>query len=102
MDTKTLSSLEKRSETDFISFLVSYSVKNNYSLALCRLPNSEVRRAILSRDYRKVKKDSLLEESPAGFIFSPSDNTKDSYFLDADFTFCVENVEIKLPATPPE
>ncbi|HEY8936186.1 MAG TPA: chorismate-binding protein [Cyclobacteriaceae bacterium] len=102
MDTKTLSSLEKRSETDLISFLVNYSIKNNYSLALWRLPNSEVRRAILSREYKKVKKDNLLEESPAGFIFSPFDNTKDSYFLDADFSFCFEKGEIKLPSTPAE
>jgi isochorismate synthase len=102
MNTQTSVSKEKLSETEFFSFLTDHAFDNNLSLALWRLPNQTVKHVILSQHALLIKKDYPVEDLSTGFIFAPFDKDKDSTFLPADFSFSIDNDELRPPENPTE
>jgi isochorismate synthase len=102
MDTQTSVSAETLSETDFFSFLTNHAFDNKLSIAIWRLPNKTIKHVILSQENKLIKKDFPVEDLPEGFIFAPFDKEKERIFLPADFSFSIENQELKAPENSTE
>jgi isochorismate synthase len=102
MDTHTSVLTEKLSETDFFSFLTNHAFDNKLSIAIWRLPNQTTKHVILSQENQLIKKNFPVENLPSGFIFAPFDKEKDSIFLPGDFSFSIENQELKAPENSSE
>jgi len=82
-----------------ISNVIALAVRNNFSLALWRLPANNTHRLIISRKLTWLKQHEPLETLPAGFLFAPFDHSLDRIFLSADFSFSFENGVLKRPAS---
>lgn len=95
MATSTSVSNTVLTETEYISILINYAVKNKYAVALWRLPNDGVTRLILSKNPRKLASAAPLEDLEAGFIFAPFDASADRIFLDADLSFSFRNGQLE-------
>jgi isochorismate synthase len=103
MDTITsVSTTTQTSEAELLSFLTEYATANDIALALWRLPDSSVKHLLLAHKTERLPKDTILENLPCGFIFSPFDRNQESVFLKGDFLFSFENHELKQPQTPLE
>ena len=59
-----------------------------------RLPASDEKHLLVSTEGVKFIHDIVLEESPAGFIFSPFDSEKAKLFLKGDLIFSFKNGEL--------
>jgi isochorismate synthase len=90
------------SETDYFSFLIHLANKQNFSVALWKLPNHPTKHLILSKQPEFLKSTDLLEELSTGFIFAPFNALADRLFLKADFSFSFSDGSLDTPATPLE
>lgn len=95
MATSTSVSNPILNETEYISLLINYAVKNKYAVAVWRLPNDGVTRLILSRNPRPLASGQPFEDLEAGFIFAPFDASAERIFLDADLAFSFENGQLE-------
>jgi isochorismate synthase len=73
-------------EEEIFNIVLTTCRENDYSFALWRLPNSQVKNLIIS--FTATPPNGSLEELPTGFIFSPFDRQKSGHFLKADYSFC--------------
>jgi len=87
------------SESEMISTLMGVAVRNNYSLALWRLPSESTHRLIISRQITWLKQQEPLETLPAGFLFAPFDHSLDRIFLQGDICFSFQDNALKSPAS---
>ena len=87
-------------EKDLFNILLNICRENDYSFALWRLPNSQIKNLIISFTASSPK--ASLEELPGGFIFSPFDRQKAGHFLKADYSFCFVDGALQEPRTPLE
>lgn len=85
------------SETDYLSFLISHAVDNNFSVAVWRLPNDETKHLIISRKHELLTPGAPLEDLPTGFILAPFDKSIDRIFLKADLSFSFRNNALTSP-----
>ncbi len=88
-------------EEELFHILLNHVREHNYSFALWRLPNTQTKSLIISFTSTPPAGISL-EELPEGFIFSPFDKQKQSYFLKADLSFLFSNDLLVDPKTPIE
>lgn len=97
METLASDSQRTISESEYVSFLIGIAVENQFSVAVWRLPNSDVHHLIISRKNDILKPQLPLEELPEGFIFAPFDASGDRIFLNADFSFTFSNNALRAP-----
>jgi len=97
METLASDSQRTISESEYLSFLISSAVENNFSVAVWRLPNNNLRHVIISRKNEILKPELPLEELTTGFIFAPFDASGDRIFLKSDFSFTFEDNILKRP-----
>lgn len=95
MDILTSVSFEKISETELLAFITNYAAVKEFPFALWRLPDSEVNHLLISNEYQKLKKDTVIEELVPGFVFAPFDREKEAIFLPANFLFSFEKGRLK-------
>jgi isochorismate synthase len=91
----TASVSSKISETELLGFLTAYASANDFPFALWRLPESNAKHLLISHRFQTLSHDAILEDMPAGFIFSQFDRTKESIFLPANFLFVFEDGKLK-------
>jgi isochorismate synthase len=102
MAISTSVSLSTLTETDYFSLLINYAVRNNFSVALWRLPFDSGTHLIISKSVERLKYTSTLEDLPPGFIFAPFEAAADRIFLKADYCFSFVNGQLEQPITPSE
>jgi isochorismate synthase len=85
----------KHSESELLSFLLSWCGKSRTPLALWRLPGSEVKHLILSENVRPLSDDALLEDLEPGFLAAPFRRENPRLFLPADLFFSFEKGQLK-------
>ena len=81
-------------EWDLLPHLLKNHLGWGHSISLWRLPDSDEKHLLVSIEGVKFLNDVALEESPAGFIFSPFDNEKAKLFLKGDLIFSFKNGEL--------
>jgi isochorismate synthase len=89
-------------ETEYYALLINYAVKENFSVALWRLPNDDRVHFVISKEPQPLKYAATLEELPAGFIIAPFDAAADRIFLKADLSFTFVDGLLARPSTPTE
>jgi isochorismate synthase len=87
-------------EEDLFDILLNICRENDYSFALWRLPNSQIKNLIIS--FKASSPNVSLEELPSGFIFSPFDRNKAGHFLKADYSFRFIDGTLQEPSNPLE
>lgn len=97
METIASGSPRTISESEYLSFLIGCAVDNNFSVAVWRLPNDELKHLIISRKNDVIQSKLPLEELPPGFIVAPFDATDDRIFLKADFSFSFSKNALRPP-----
>jgi isochorismate synthase len=85
----------KQSESELLSFLLSWCGKSRTPLALWRLPGSEVKHLIVSENVRPLGDDALLENLEPGFLAAPFRKDTPRFFLPADLFFSFEKGRLK-------
>lgn len=88
------------SESELIAFLTDFAAANDFPFALWRLPESKEKHLLISHQYINLTHEAIIEDQPAGFIFSPFDRTRESIFLPANFHFVFEDGKLKKPEDP--
>jgi isochorismate synthase len=89
-------------ETEYFSFLLNHAFENNFAVAVWKLPSSHAWHLLISRRQQFLKRETTLEDLPAGFIFAPFERSKDSLFLEADHIFSFSGGRLKSPQNPKE
>jgi isochorismate synthase len=89
-------------ETEYFSFLLHHAFENNFSVAVWKLPDNAAWHLLISRRQQFLKRETTLEDLPAGFIFAPFEHTKDSLFLEADHIFSFSEGRLDTPQNPRE
>src|SRR5688500_10881057 len=84
-------SLSTITETEYFSFFIDYAVKQNFSVALWRLPNDSKIQLVISKRPEILKYTETLEGLPSGFIVSPFEAAADRIYLKADYSFSFLN-----------
>ena len=79
------------SDTAYLTFLIDHAVKNNFSVAVWRLPHQAVTQLIIGTNTQLLNHAKPLEDLPHGFIFAPFEHTSDRIFIPADYTFSFSN-----------
>jgi isochorismate synthase len=97
----TMANTPLQEESELFHILLNHAYENEYSFALWQLPNSQEKNLILSFTSTPPL-NTILEELPEGFIFSPFDIQKQKYFLKADLKFSFTNKTLCEPRTPLE
>jgi isochorismate synthase len=87
-------------ETEYFSFLLNHAFENNFSVAVWKLPDNAAWHLLISRRQQFLKRETALEDLPAGFIFAPFERTKDSLFLEADHIFSFSEGRLETPQSP--
>jgi isochorismate synthase len=93
---------EVSSVTEYISLITSIIFGKGFPMALWRLPGQQSSHLIAANTFHYLSKDSVLEELPPGFIFSPFRNDKPGILITRDLSFSFENNSRLAPATPLE
>ena len=94
MQATTSVSLDVKSETEILNFVLHHAFEHELPIAFWRRPNSSTRFLVVAEKYITLKKDTPIEELQQGFIFAPFDRSKESLFLPGDFIFRFENSEL--------
>lgn len=102
MSNVTSVSIERKSETEILHFLLHHALESELPIAFWRLPNASVRYLIISQEHRSLERDAAIEELPTGFVFAPFDRDKARIFLPGDFIFTFENNFLREPENPAE
>jgi isochorismate synthase len=102
MEITTSVSQQIISEAEYLTFITSHAIENNYSVALWRLPNDNTKHLIVSKQHELLTPEKLLEDLPSGFIFAPFDKSADRIFLKADLSFSFSNQVLDNPQNPIE
>jgi isochorismate synthase len=102
MAASTSVSTSALTETEYFSVLINYAVRNNFAVALWRLPNDDVTRLVISKAPQRLASDAPFEDLESGFIFAPFKASSDRIFLKTDLTFSFTNGQINSPVTPLE
>jgi isochorismate synthase len=89
-------SLIKHSDKELQSFLFEHAREGGNSVALWRLPDSELTHVIVSRGHQLIDHDALLEEMDQGFLMAPFDKGSKRFFLPADRFFTFQNGNLKM------
>jgi isochorismate synthase len=92
-------SLETLAETDCFSLLLETAIRQNFAVALWRLPNDSRKRFIISKKHVLLRYTDTLEDLSPGFIFAPFEPAADRIFLGADFSFTFSNGKLDSPET---
>lgn len=100
MSTVTSVSIEQRSETEILNFLLSHALDNELPIAFWRLPNASKKYLVISQQHQALQKNTPIEDLPAGFMFAPFDRDKECLFLPADYIFSFEGNKLKEAETP--
>ena len=87
-------STQSTTERDLLPHLLNNHLNWGHSISLWRLPDSDEKHLLVSTEGVKFLHEVVLEESPAGFIFSPFDNEKSKLFLKGDLIFSFKNGEL--------
>lgn len=95
----TAVSLSTLTETEYFSFLIDYAVKQNFSVALWRLPNESQIHLVISKKPEVLKYTGTLEDLAPGFIVAPFEAAADRIYLNADYTFSFSNGQLNEPKT---
>ncbi len=95
----TKASVQK--EEILFSILLNHVQEHDYSFALWRLPNSQIKNLIISFTSTPPANASL-EELNDGFIFSPFNKQKQVNFLRSDLSFSFSDGTLTEPKTPVE
>ncbi|HEX6224703.1 MAG TPA: chorismate-binding protein [Chryseolinea sp.] len=98
----TAESSSTLTETEHLSLLIDSAVRENFSVALWRLPNEATVRLVICKAPELLKYTATLEELPPGFIVGPFEAAVDRTYLRADYSFSFSNGELSEPATPLE
>src|SRR5688572_9302443 len=102
MRSTTSVSLHTKTETEILSFLISYALENDLPVACWRLPGASVSYVIISQTYKRLPKDSAIEDLACGFMFAPFDREKECLYLPADYIFAFESESLRPGNTPLE
>jgi isochorismate synthase len=92
-------SLLTLTETEYFSFFIDYAVKQNFSVALWRLPNDSKIHLAISKKPEFLKYTATLEDLPSGFIIAPFEAAVDRIFLKADYSFSFSNGHLNEPTS---
>jgi len=92
-------SLSTITETEYFSLFIDYAVKQNFSVALWRLPNESKIQLVISKRPETLKYTATLEDLPSGFIVAPFDAAADRIYLKADYSFSFSNGQLNEAAT---
>ena len=87
-------------EKELTQQILRYAHDSEYSFAVWRLPNEISTNLIVSFSQLSFSKETILEDLPEGFLFSPFDNQKDGSFLQADLSFTFSHGKLNEPSTP--
>ncbi|HZI26117.1 MAG TPA: hypothetical protein VFD46_13630, partial [Chryseolinea sp.] len=99
MGLSTAVSLSSLSETEYLSVLIDYAVKENFSVALWRLPNEAKTHLVISKAPELLKYTATLEDLPPGFIVAPFEAAADRIYLKADYSVSFSNGQLNDPTT---
>ena len=99
MGLSTAVSLSTLSETEYLSVLIDYAVKENFSVALWRLPNQAKTHLVISKAPELLKYTATLEDLPPGFIVAPFEAAADRIYLKADYSVSFSNGQLNDPTT---
>jgi isochorismate synthase len=102
MRSTTTVSLQTKTETEILSFLVAYAMENDLPVAFWRLPGAAVSYVIISQNFKRLAKDSAIEDLSSGFMFAPFDREKECLYLPADYIFAFESNSLRPGSTPAE
>jgi isochorismate synthase len=100
MNATTTVSPTRKTETEILNFLIAFSLENELPIAFWRLPGSSRSFVVISNAFKKLPKNSAIEDLATGFMFAPFDREKECLYLPADFLFSFEHDEL-LPADSP-
>lgn len=95
-------SLSAFTQTEYLSILIDYGVKNNFSVAVWRLPNDSRIHLILSQETQTLPISASLEDLGEGFVVAPFDTSAERVFLKADHIFSFGDNQLNQPVTPLE
>lgn len=84
---QVFSCVDKKSDTDHLSFLSNAASKHRFPFALWKLPHNEKKHMVISRQLSLLPRNTIIEELDKGFLFAPFERTLPTIFLPADFTF---------------
>jgi isochorismate synthase len=87
-------SLSTITETEYFSFFIDYAVKQNFSVALWRLPNDSKIQLVISKRPEILKYTATLEGLLSGFIVAPFEAAADRIYLKADYSFSFSNGQL--------
>ncbi len=82
-------SLLTLTETEYFSFFIDYAVKQNFSVALWRLPNDSKIHLVISKRPEFLKYTATLEDLPSGFIIAPFEAAARSNILESRLQFLI-------------
>jgi isochorismate synthase len=102
MRSTTTVSLQTKTETEILNFLVAYAMENDLPVAFWRLPGAAVSYVIISQNFKRLAKDSAIEDLSSGFMFAPFDREKECLYLPADYIFAFESNSLRPGSTPAE
>lgn len=94
--------LQTKTETEILSFLISYATENDLPVAFWRLPGASVSFVIISQNHKRLPKDSAIEDLASGFMFAPFDREKECLYLPADYIFTFESDSLRPGNSPAE
>ncbi len=100
MSTVTSVSIEQRSETEILNFLLGHAMDNDLPIAFWRLPHTSKRFLVIAQQALHLSRTNPIEELPPGFMFAAFDREKDSIFIPADYFFAFEGSKLKEAETP--
>lgn len=92
-------SLSTITETEYFSFFIDYAVKQNFSVALWRLPNDSKTQLVISKKPEVLKYTDTLEGLSSGFIIAPFEAAANRMYLKADYSFSFSNGQLNEAAT---
>lgn len=102
MDIVTSVTVNEKTETELLNFLLNHALENNLPVAVWRLADSPEKHLIISNKHRSLEKDTIIEDLEPGFMFAPFDRDKAALFLPADFLFTFQHNHLAPALTPKE
>jgi isochorismate synthase len=102
MRSTTSVSLQTKTETEILSFLISHATENDLPFAFWRLPGAAVSYVVISQNYKRLPKNSAIEDLSSGFMFAPFNREKECLYLPADYIFAFESESLRPGNNPSE
>lgn len=100
MQTSTSVLRQSKSETEYLSFIISQALESGYAVAVWRLPNDDTKHLIVSKQHDQLPAETPLEDLHPGFLFAPFNKAADRTYLKADLAFSFSKGKLEAPKNP--